>query len=104
MAKVHYILDFEKQFYFPCTEDKYILDAAEDFGIMGLPYSDRAGAGFTSAARLISGQIDQSEDWILDDAQKAAGFFLTDNTYPLSDCVVKFFAEEELQNWVPGTV
>ena len=97
------ITDFEHQFAFACPDDKYILDAGEDAGF-DLPYSDRAGGSFTSAARLISGKIDQSEDWILDDAQKAAGFFLTDNTYPLSDCLVRFFAEEELQNWVPGTV
>ncbi|MEI7107473.1 ferredoxin [Pectobacterium versatile] len=101
---VYSIIDFENQYHFQCPDDVYILDAAEDWGRNDLPYSDRAGASYTSAARLISGKIDQSEDWILDDAQKAAGFFLTDNTYPLSDCVVRFFAEEELQNWVPGTV
>ncbi|MEQ9875417.1 ferredoxin [Pectobacterium brasiliense] len=97
------ITDFENQFAFECPADKYILDAGEDAGY-DLPYAGRTGGDYSSVARLISGQIDQSEDWILDDAQKAAGFFLTENTYALSDCLVRFFAEEEFQNWVPGTV
>ncbi|POD94638.1 ferredoxin [Pectobacterium odoriferum] len=97
------ITDFEHQFAFPCPDDKYILEAAEDAGYE-LPYGGRHSGDILTAARLIAGQIDQSEDWVLDDAQKDAGFFLSVNTYPLSDCLVRFFAEEELQNWVPGTV
>lgn len=92
---VYFIIDFEKQFYFPCNDDEYILDAGEKAGI-NLPYSGRAGSDSSSVARLLSGQVDQSDGSYLTDKQKAAGFFLTDTSYPLSDCVVQFFVEAEL--------
>ncbi|QHP54732.1 ferredoxin [Pectobacterium carotovorum subsp. carotovorum] len=104
MAKVYDIIDFENQYHFQCPSDVYILDAAEDAGRTDLPYAGRAGADSSSVARLISGQVDQSDGTFLDDEQKAAGFFLTDTSYPLSDCIVRFFAEEELFDWVPETV
>ncbi|MFJ5315836.1 2Fe-2S iron-sulfur cluster-binding protein [Pectobacterium versatile] len=103
MAKVYDIIDFENQIHFQCPDDTYILKAAEDAGY-NLPYAGRSGSDSSSVARLISGQVDQSDGFYLDDDQKAAGFFLTDTSYPLSDCIVRFFAEEELFDWVPGTV
>ncbi|MCL6365311.1 ferredoxin [Pectobacterium carotovorum subsp. carotovorum] len=102
-VKIYDIIDFENQIHFRCPDDKCILEAGEDAGF-DLPYTDRSGAGSVSAARLISGQVDQSDQSYLDDAQIAAGFILTDVAYPKSDCIIRFFAEEELQNWVPGTV
>ncbi|KMK83146.1 2Fe-2S iron-sulfur cluster-binding protein [Pectobacterium brasiliense] len=102
-VKVYDIIDFENQIHFQCPDDEYILDAAEAEGI-DLPYASRSGAEPTSVARLISGSVNQSDGAFLDDAQKAAGFFLTDTSYPLSNCIVRFFALEELENWVPGTV
>ncbi|KRF66968.1 2Fe-2S iron-sulfur cluster-binding protein [Pectobacterium brasiliense] len=96
-AKVFDIIDLENNIHFQCREDVYILDAAEEAGF-DLPYSSRAGADPSSVARLISGQVDQSDGSYLDDNQKAAGFFLTDTSYPLSNCVVRFFAEDELHH------
>ncbi|MCA6928484.1 2Fe-2S iron-sulfur cluster-binding protein [Pectobacterium versatile] len=93
---VYSIIDFEKQFHFPCSDDEYILDAGEKVGL-NLPYSGRAGSDSSSAARLLSGKVDQSDSSYLTDKQKAAGFFLTDTSYPLSDCVVQFFAEKDLE-------
>ncbi|MDG0801938.1 2Fe-2S iron-sulfur cluster-binding protein [Pectobacterium polaris] len=100
---VYDIIDFENQIHFQCPHDMYILDAGEKAGF-DLPWAARAGTDTTSAARLISGKVDQSDGSYLDDDQMAAGFVLTDVAYPMSDCVLRFFAEEELQNWVPGTV
>ncbi|WP_248463981.1 2Fe-2S iron-sulfur cluster-binding protein [Pectobacterium versatile] len=94
-AKVFDIIDLENNIHFQCREDVYILDAAEEAGF-DLPYSSRAGADSASVARLISGQVDQSDGSYLDDEQIAVGFFLSDVAYPLSDCVVRFFAEDEL--------
>ncbi|MBQ4794830.1 MULTISPECIES: 2Fe-2S iron-sulfur cluster-binding protein [Pectobacterium] len=97
------IIDFENQFSFKCSDDETILSAAEAIGI-DLPYSSRIGADSSTAARLISGKVEQSGAIYLDEAQIAAGFILIDVAYPRSDCLIRFFAQEELENWVPGTV
>ena len=84
-----------KQYQFECSEDTYLLDAAEDAGY-DWPYASRCGQCPTSVARLVSGNVDQSEQQYLDDDQMAAGFIQTDTSYPLSDCVIITHQEDEL--------
>ena len=80
---------------FDCDEHDTILDTAEDEGI-DLPWGCRSGSCASCTARIVSGQVDQEEQMMLDDEQLAEGFVLLCVAKPLSDCTIRTHQQEEL--------
>ncbi|MCJ8283765.1 MAG: 2Fe-2S iron-sulfur cluster-binding protein [Rivularia sp. ALOHA_DT_140] len=69
-------------------ENEYILDIAEDENIR-LPSGCKQGNCSICVAKIISGEVDQSEQKFLSSEEIAAGYTITCVGYPLSDCTLQ---------------
>lgn len=76
-------------------DDQYILDIAEDAGIR-LPSGCKQGECSACVAKLVSGEVDQSEQKFLKSSEVADGYIVTCVTYPRSDCVLETHQEQVL--------
>lgn len=78
-----------------CPDDQPILDAAADQAV-DLLFSCRAGSCASCVGRLISGSVDQEDQFILREEQIAAGFVLTCVAIPTADCRIETHVEPSL--------
>ncbi|WP_404784357.1 2Fe-2S iron-sulfur cluster-binding protein [Altericista sp. CCNU0014] len=74
--------------------DEYILESAEDQGVT-LPASCNAGKCITCVSRLLEGEVEQKSVF-LKPAEIAAGFILTCQSCPRSNCVILTHQEDVL--------
>ena len=69
-----------------------LLDTLEEHGV-DLPYGCRYGGCITCAAKLTSGEVDQSEQVALNNRQINNGYVVLCVAKPLSDCTVEVGVE-----------
>uniref|UniRef100_A0ACD6A611 Uncharacterized protein n=2 Tax=Avena sativa TaxID=4498 RepID=A0ACD6A611_AVESA len=75
-------------------EDENILERALDEGL-DVPHDCKLGVCMTCPARLVSGEVDQSDGMLSDDVV-AQGYALLCAAYPRSDCTIRVIPEDEL--------
>ncbi len=74
-------------------EDEYILDIAEDMGIR-LPSACQQGNCSVCVAKLVAGEINQSEQKFLRPSEIDAGYTVTCVASPRSDCTLYTHQEQ----------
>jgi len=69
-----------------------LLNTLEEYGV-SLPYGCRYGGCISCAAKLLSGEVDQSAGVALNGRQMAAGYVLLCVARPKSDCTLEVGVE-----------
>ncbi|OLP19481.1 ferredoxin [Leptolyngbya sp. 'hensonii'] len=79
----------------PVPEDQSILDEAETAGIR-LPSGCKQGECSACVAKVMEGQVDQTEQKFLRPSEAMAGYVVTCVAYPRSDCTLLTHQEQVL--------
>jgi ferredoxin len=79
----------------PVPDNQYILDMAEDAHIR-LPSGCKQGECSACIAKLVNGEVNQSEQKFLRPSEIQAGYVVTCVTYPLSNCTLETHQEQVL--------
>lgn len=82
-------------------DDQIILDYAENQGITTIPYSCRAGSCSSCIGMMKSGEVDQTGNIFLADAQVEEGYVLTCVAMPMTDCEIEVDIEDAFYNANP---
>jgi ferredoxin len=85
MKKTYQVQLINRNLVVEVAEDQYILEAVEAAG-QKLPVGCRYGVCATCAARLLKGEVEQSQAVGLKPAQAAKGYVLLCIASPRSDC------------------
>ena len=94
MKKTHQIKLINRNLVIEVAEDQYILEAVEAAG-QKLPVGCRYGVCTTCAARLLRGEVEQSQAVGLKPAQVARGYVLLCIASPRSDCQFEVGVESQ---------
>jgi len=81
---------------FECEPGEFVLDAADRAG-QELPFSCRSGGCLACSAKMLSGDIEMTEQYVLEDEHVSAFFVLLCCSTPLSDIVVRTHQEDNIQ-------
>ncbi|MBW4659015.1 MAG: 2Fe-2S iron-sulfur cluster binding domain-containing protein [Drouetiella hepatica Uher 2000/2452] len=76
-------------------DDQYIIDIAEDAGIR-LPAGCRQGECSACIAKLLEGEVDQTEQKFLRPLEISQGYTITCVAYPRSNCTLLTHQEQTL--------
>lgn len=76
-------------------DDQYILEIVEEVGLR-LPAGCREGTCSSCVAKVLSGEVDQSEQKFLQPSEIQAGYTVTCVAYPVSDCTLETHQEQVL--------
>jgi ferredoxin len=78
---------------FSCEPGEYVLDAADRAG-HPLPFSCRSGGCLACTGLILSGTAVMGDQYVLEDEQIEAGFYLLCVTSPTSDCEIRSHQED----------
>jgi ferredoxin len=79
-----------------CEPGEFVLDAADRAG-QELPFSCRSGGCLSCSAKVLSGDVEMGEQYVLEDEHIVNHFVLLCCSSPLSDIVVRSHQEDNIQ-------